>query len=137
MYIYIYIYIVSDICVTYVHVLAQCTFYIYPFPPGDPSTGSDGPKDCWQILIVRALGLTSKAIPRTWELNPRAQRLIPIIADNLIPSHQFGFRPKHGTIEQVHRVVHKINDNLENKRFCSAAFIDISQAFDKVWHTGL
>ena len=55
------------------------------------------------------------------------RRLIPIIADNnLIPSHQFGFRPKHGTIEQVHRVVHKINDDLENKRFCSAAFINIS-----------
>jgi hypothetical protein len=66
------------------------------------------------------------------------RQLTPIIADNkLIPSPQFGFRTKHGTIEQVHRVVHKINDDLENKLFCSAAFIDISQAFDKVWHTGL
>jgi hypothetical protein len=27
-------------------------------------------------------------------------------------------------------IVHKIND-LENKSFCTAAFIDISQAFDK------
>ena len=26
---------------------------------------------------------------------------------------------------------------VENKSFCTAAFIDISQAFDKVWHTGL
>jgi len=26
---------------------------------------------------------------------------------------------------------------LERKRYCSAAFTDISQAFDKVWHTGL
>jgi hypothetical protein len=26
---------------------------------------------------------------------------------------------------------------LKNKCFCSTAFIDISQAFDKVWHTGL
>jgi hypothetical protein len=26
---------------------------------------------------------------------------------------------------------------LESKRYCSAAVIDISQAFDKVWHTGL
>jgi hypothetical protein len=26
---------------------------------------------------------------------------------------------------------------LESKRYCSAAFIDISQTFDKVWHTGL
>jgi hypothetical protein len=26
---------------------------------------------------------------------------------------------------------------LESKRYCSAAFIDISQAYDKVWHTDL
>jgi hypothetical protein len=26
---------------------------------------------------------------------------------------------------------------LESKRYCSAAFIDISQVFDKVWHAGL
>jgi hypothetical protein len=37
----------------------------------------------------------------------------------------------------VHTVFHKINDDLENKRFCTAAFADISQAFDKVWHTRL
>jgi hypothetical protein len=26
---------------------------------------------------------------------------------------------------------------LENKQYCSAAFVDISRAFDEVWHTGL
>jgi hypothetical protein len=36
-----------------------------------------------------------------------------------------------------YRIVHEINDALENKRFCTAAFIGISQAFDKFWHTGL
>jgi len=36
---YIDIHIVSDICVTYVHVLAQCTFYIYPILPGMPLPG--------------------------------------------------------------------------------------------------
>lgn len=60
-----------------------------------------------------------------------------ISARNLIPNHQFGFRQQHGTIEQVHRVVQKINQTLQTKRYCSAAFLDISQAFDKVWHTGL
>jgi hypothetical protein len=65
-------------------------------------------------------------------------RLTPILADTKsIASHQFGFRPQHGTIEQAHRIVHKVNDDLDNKRFCTAAFIDITQAFDKVWHTGL
>jgi hypothetical protein len=66
------------------------------------------------------------------------RRLTPIVVDNkLIPSHQFGFITKHETTEQAHRLVHKINHDLENKHYCSVAFIDISQAFDKVWHTGL
>jgi hypothetical protein len=30
-----------------------------------------------------------------------------------------------------------MNEALENKQYCSAAFLDISQAIDKVWHTGL
>jgi hypothetical protein len=33
--------------------------------------------------------------------------------------------------------VHKINKALETKQYCSAAFLDISQAFDRVWHIGL
>jgi hypothetical protein len=27
--------------------------------------------------------------------------------------------------------------SLKKKQFCTAAFVDIAQAFDKVWHTGL
>jgi len=66
------------------------------------------------------------------------QRLTPTIYDSkLIPSQQFGVRKKHGIIEQAHRLVNKIHNDLENKRYCAAAFIDISQFFDKVWHTGL
>lgn len=65
-------------------------------------------------------------------------RIKPIlVAKKLIPFHQFGFREKHGTIEQIHRVVDVVAKDLEQKRYCSAAFLDISQAFDKVWHTGL
>jgi hypothetical protein len=33
--------------------------------------------------------------------------------------------------------LHKINEALETKQYCSAAFLDISQAFNRVWHTGL
>lgn len=66
------------------------------------------------------------------------KKLNEIIKSNkLIPDYQFGFRNKHGTIEQVHRVVNQINKDLERKRYCSAVFLDISQAFDKVWHVGL
>lgn len=66
------------------------------------------------------------------------KRLNPLLSEqHLVPDHQFGFRRQHSTIEQVHRVVNEIRQTLENRKFCSAAFLDISQAFDKVWHDGL
>lgn len=66
------------------------------------------------------------------------QRLnVHINENNLIPNYQFGFRKFHSTIEQVHRIVNEINKGLEESKYCSAAFIDVAQAFDKVWHTGL
>ena len=54
-----------------------------------------------------------------------------------IPNHQFGFRQAHSTIQKCHRVADTINKALENRQFCTAAFLDVSQAFDKVWHPGL
>jgi hypothetical protein len=51
---------------------------------------------------------------------------------NLIPNHQFGFRPRHSTIEQTHRLIRVLNDALDNSQYCSATFLDISEAFDKV-----
>jgi hypothetical protein len=57
--------------------------------------------------------------------------------NGLMPYHQFDIRQRHSTIEQTHRIVQWINEALENKQYCSIAFLDISQAFDKVWHTGL
>lgn len=62
---------------------------------------------------------------------------ILIKESDVLPYHQFGFRQKHSTIEQIHRIVDVIRQDLENKRYCSAAFLDVTQAFDKVWHTGL
>ena len=54
-----------------------------------------------------------------------------------IPSHQFGFRENHSTVQQIHRITHKIHQALENKEYCTSVFLDASQAFDKVWHPGL
>ena len=64
-------------------------------------------------------------------------RLKPIIeANKLIPSHQCGGREKHLTIDQVHRLTDVIENVFEYKKICSAVFLDVSQAFDKVWHDG-
>jgi hypothetical protein len=55
----------------------------------------------------------------------------------LIPDHQFGFREKHSTIEQVHKIVNVIKQALESKSYCTGIFLDVAQAFDKVNHNGL
>jgi len=52
---------------------------------------------------------------------------INIIMENhrLIPEfdpHQFDFRCKHATTEQIHRIVKRINNDMEADRHCSAVF---------------
>lgn len=64
--------------------------------------------------------------------------LKPVIEkNNLIPDHQFGFRTKHSTVDQVHRITNVFKKVLEEKQICTTIFLDIAQAFDKVWHCGL
>lgn len=66
------------------------------------------------------------------------KRILPIITEkNILPNTQFGFRASHSTIHQAHRVVDSISYSLEKKQFCNCVFLDISQAFDRVWHDGL
>ena len=91
------------------------------------------PTDVTTYRPISLLPLLSKILEKLL-----LRRLTPILtSQQLIPDHQFGFRPRHGTIEQAHRLVHKIQEDFRHKRYCTATFIDISQAFDKVWHPGL
>ena len=65
-------------------------------------------------------------------------KLQPHLEDNrIIPDFQFGFRQQHGTVDQAHRVVSDIREAYEKFEYCSALFLDVAQAFDKVWHEGL
>ena len=82
---------------------------------------------------ISLLSTPSKLLERLF-----LKKLMPIIEERrLIPTHQFGFRNQHGTIEQVHRLVEIIHSSFDQKKYCTAAFLDISQAFDRVWHQGL
>jgi hypothetical protein len=63
----------------------------------------------------------------------RPIRLLPLVEHaNLIPNHHSGFLPRHYTIEQTHRLIRVLTDALETSQYCSAGFLDISEAFDKV-----
>jgi len=54
-----------------------------------------------------------------------------------IPQRQFGFRKAHSNIQQSHRLTDIKNKALEDQQYCSAVFLEVSQAFHKVWHQGL
>ena len=64
-------------------------------------------------------------------------RLLPLLEDlKTLPDHQFGFWKQHSITEQIYRITHNISQSLEKKN-SSAVFLDIQQAFDKVWHERL
>ena len=59
--------------------------------------------------------------------------------NNLITKNQSGFRPRHSTTNQLLYLIneiHKASDDPECLEI-RAVFLDISKAFDKVWHDGL
>ncbi|CAK1547668.1 unnamed protein product [Leptosia nina] len=95
--------------------------------PGKPST------EVTSYRPISLLPLLSKVCEKLV-----LKRLLPVLEEqNVIPDHQFGFRSHHGTTEQIHRVAHTIRQAMERKEYCSAVFLDIQQAFDRVWHKGL
>ena len=95
--------------------------------PGKP------PNDVTSYRPISLLPILSKILEKLFLM-----RLMPLITRNeLIPNHQFGFRAKHSTIDQIHRITDIVSNAFEEKKVCSAVFLDVSQAFDKVWHEGL
>jgi hypothetical protein len=50
----------------------------------------------------------------------------------IILNHQFGFRQQQSTIEQVDKITEITQGTFERKPYCSAAFLDITQASDKL-----
>ena len=58
-------------------------------------------------------------------------------ANKLITSNQSGFRPKDSTINQLLSITTEIFEAFESYDEVRAVFLDMSKAFDKVWHEGL
>ena len=58
-------------------------------------------------------------------------------SNDLLSDNQSGFRPGDSTINQLLSITHDIYVSFENQSETRAVFLDISKAFDKVWHEGL
>ena len=60
-----------------------------------------------------------------------------LISNNLITKNQSGFRPNDSVTNQLLYLVHTIHSSLDINLDVRYVFLDMSKAFDKVWHKGL
>ena len=95
-----------------------------------PNKPKDSPSSYRPISLLSTL---SKILEKI--LQKRMFRFIE--NSQVLPPHQFGFRPKHSTTQQILRLTQTIVQGFENKKHSVAVFLDVAQAFDKVWHDGL
>ena len=63
--------------------------------------------------------------------------LIYLTAHKLISKNQSGFQPGDSCINQLLSITHEIFTSFDNGLELRSVFLDISKAFDKVWHEGL
>ena len=57
--------------------------------------------------------------------------------NNLLTPHNSGFKPLDSTVNRLIHLTDLIYSGLDDKRDILITFLDISKAFDRVWHTGL
>ena len=63
-------------------------------------------------------------------------RVEPLI-DPLLPKEQGGFRRGKSTVDQVVLLTQNIEDFFEAKKKAGGVFVDLTAAYDTVWHRGL
>ena len=57
--------------------------------------------------------------------------------NDLLYKYQSGFLPNHSTTFQLIDIYHHICQTFDNNQFSCMVFLDVSKAFDRVWHKGL
>ena len=58
------------------------------------------------------------------------------LANNLLAPNQSGFKPGDSCINQLLSITHEIYSSFDDGFEVRSVFLDISKAFDKVWHEG-
>ena len=60
--------------------------------------------------------------------------LVFFLANNLLAPNQSGFKPGDSCINQLRSITHEIYSSFDDGFEVRDVFLDISKAFDKVWH---
>lgn len=80
-----------------------------------------------EVNSHRPISLLPKLFEKLLLTRIKTDRDLPTI----IPDFQFVFRKQHSTVQQTHRIVNKISARLKEKSFCTAAFLNLTQALIK------
>lgn len=95
--------------------------------PGKPR---NFPQNYRPISLVSSVGKITEGV-----VLGRLKRALDEV--ELIPDFQFGFRPGHSAVQQILRIVEHTTEALNKKQSTGMVLLDVSKAFDKVWHEGL
>ena len=60
-----------------------------------------------------------------------------ITENNLISPNQSEFRPGDSCVDQLLAITHEIYKSIDEGFEVRGVFLDMSKAFDKIWHEGL
>ena len=85
------------------------------------------------------LGRAASRVPQGPFKEYVSDRYSYLNVNNLITNNQSGFRPGDSTTNQLLYLVNEIHQAFEDHKSLElrSVFLDISKAFDKVWHDGL
>ena len=108
--------------------------------------------DLWKIAHITAIykrsgSKASKTNFRPISILPTLSKIFESVIHERLLSHckensiitekQAAYLKGDSTIHQLLYIVHKIRSNWDQNRITHGLFLDISAAFDKVWHNGL
>ena len=93
-----------------------------------------GDKQCFKNYRPVSLLLIGVKIFETLIFNEMVRFLIE---NNLISSNQSGFKPGDSCIDQPLSITHEIYKSFDDRFEVRGIFLDITKAFDKVWHKGI
>ena len=82
---------------------------------------------------ISLLSCTSKVLERVVYNNLYEH----CVKNNLLSHRNSGFKKNDGVVNRLLHIVNKIYRGLDDEKEIAMAFLDISKAFDRVWHTGL
>ena len=108
--------------------------------------------DQWKIAHITAI--YKKSGPKTCKTSYRPISILPTISkvfesvmhdrllkhcleNNVITEKQAAYLKGDSTVSQLLYIVHEIRKNWTENKISHGIFLDVSAAFDKVWHNGL